>query len=160
MVMLVRHASKYIKDYGTGIIVSVFETKKVNNTCIKRFFNNMHKTASLSPASRNLIDYMVEHMNRDNEIENSQLFKMEFTEFMKKTCSINYTGHTVNKGFQALKKADILISFDKMRGVYILNPLYFFKGSEIKRKALLQKMLNATPNGKYSCTNLKRALGV
>lgn len=145
-------------DYGTGFIIPVFASKKIVINSTRRFNNNMHKTASLPSSARNLLDFIIQRMNKDNEIENSYLFKQDFLAFMRKDCGIRYEQDTVNKGFQLLKKADLLISFGEKRSVYIVNPLYFFNSTESNRKKLLQKMLNATPDGKYRNTNLKKAM--
>lgn len=157
--VLIRHAYKHVKD-GEGNIIPLFTTKKVIVLSVKRYFNCIHKTHSLSPASRNLLDYLTETMNSENEIGNNAFFKMEFIAFIFKTCGIKYSDNTINKGFQELKKADILISFAKRKSVYTVNPLYFFKGTEAKRTKLLQKMLNASPDGKHLDTNLSSALNV
>lgn len=154
----IRFASKYYTDNATGTIIPVFGSKRVMNTSTRRFNNNLHKTASLPNSARNLLDYMIQKIDEKNEIENSYLFREEFINFMSKNCGIKYKEDTVNKGFQKLKKADLLVSFDVKRAVYIVNPLYFYSGSESKRKILLQTMLNATPNGKYKNTNLKSAM--
>lgn len=156
----IKYAYKYQTDPDTGFIELDFATKAVSLICVKNYENHMHKTASLTPAARNLLDYLVQNMNKQNEIGNTHLVRSSFLHFMSKNCGVNYAEETVNKGFQELKAADLLISFDKKRGVYVVNPLYYFRGNEDKRKSLLQSMLNKTPQGKYAGTNLKKALGV
>ena len=156
----INYAHGSILDLSTGIQELVFRNKKILTASVRRFNNCLHKTAGLPPSARNLLDYIIQRMNGDNEIENTHLFRQEYIFMMSSNCGIKYPENTVNKGFQVLKKNDILISFDKKRGVYIVNPLYFFSGTEKNRRKLLQKMLNATPDGKYRDTNLKSAMGV
>ena len=155
----INHAYDYVLDLRIGIKVPVFRYKKVMITSVRRFNNCLHKTAGLPPFARNLLDYIIQVMNKENEIQNTHLFRRDYIYMMSSNCGINYPENTVNKGFQVLKKNDILISFDKKRGVYIVNPLYFFCGTDYNRNKFLTKLLNATPNGKYRGTNLKRAMG-
>lgn len=156
----INYASEYSEDYGTGDILPVFKSKKVVTSSVRRFNNNLHKTASLPASARNLLDYIIQMMSMENEIENTVLFRKNYLEMMSSNCRIKYAEDTVNKGFQILRESDILIPFDKKRGAYIVNPLYFFNGTDYNRKKLLQKMLNATPDSKYKDTNLKRAMGL
>jgi len=157
----ITYASAYKTDYGTGMILPDFKSKRIITSCTKRYNNNMHRTASLAPAVRNLLDYCAQNMNENNEIQNSAILRMEFKEFMEQKCNLVYTDNTINKAFQDLKRHNILISFEKKRRIYVVNPLYFYNGSsETSRLTLLRKMYNATPNGKYSDSNLRSALGV
>lgn len=156
----INYASEHFEDPGTGDIIPVFKPTKVVISSVRRFNNGLHKTAKLPTSARNLLDYIVQRMNTENEIENSFLFRQDFLKIMSHSCGVKYAEDTINKGFQVLKQNDLLISFDNKRAVYIVNPLYFFIGSDYKRKKLLQKMLNATPNGKYKDTNLKSAMGL
>ncbi len=156
----ITYASDYFIDKETGIKLPFIKNKKVVITSVRRFNNCLHKTASLPSSARNLLDYIIQKMSRENEIENSFLFRQDYLEMMSSNCGIKYAVDTVNKGFQVLKQNNILISFDKKRGVYIVNPMFFFCGTDYNRKKLLQKMLNATPDGKYKDTNLKSAMGL
>lgn len=156
--ILIRHAYKHVKDPNTEEIVVFFKSKRIVSSCSKRYHNCMHKTAKLTPCARNLMDYLTEKMNKENEVENSVLLKKEFIEFMDKSCGVTYTTNTVNKAFQELKGANLLVSFSKMKGLYVVNPLHFFNSTEQKRTKLLQKLLNSIPTCDAG-TNLAEAFG-
>lgn len=153
----INYTYKHEKDCD-GIITPYFKYKRIVSDSSKRYHNCLHKTSKLSPSARNLLDYIVEKMNNNSEVQNSQLFKMEFIEFMRKNCGITYEDNTVNKKFQELKAAGLIISFEHKKAVYTVNPIHFFRGTEAKRKSLLQKMLNETPNSKYNYSNLNTAM--
>lgn len=59
------------------------------------------------------------------------LIKSKKAEIAKK---LNVKLQTINDSLSRLKKKEIIIS--KERSVYILNPLYFFKGDEMQRDVI------------------------
>ncbi len=156
----ISYISECYEDYGTDIKLLKFKSAMVMTSCIKRYKNNMHKTASLPPSARNLLDYLIQVMNADNEIQNSALLRQSYISFMKKSCSMDCKEETINKGFQLLKANDLLISFKNKRGLYTVNPLYFYCGTEAKRKKLIKRLLNLTSEKQYELTNLKSALKI
>lgn len=158
MSTLIRYIQKYEKDAGTGILTPVYKSKRIVTKSSQRYHNSMHKTAKLSPNARNLLDYLVENMNKENEVSNTPFLKKEFRQFLRDTCAMDYSDNTINKGFQELKRANLLVSFAKLKSVYIVNPLHFFNGTEKERVSLLQKLLNAVPKCNAG-TNLAEALG-
>ena len=155
----INYASGYYTNSAGGTEI-IFKNKQIVTSSTKRYYNNLHKTASLPLYARNLLDFIIQEMSDNNDIENSFLFRQDFLTMLHGTCGKTYMEETITKGFQLLKQQDLIVSFDSRRAVYIVNPLYFFRGTEYNRKKLLQKMLNATPNGKYRATNLRRAMGV
>ena len=147
----------YTYDSGRRIIPS-FASKKVVSSSTKHYHNKLYRTAKLPSSARNLLDYLVEKMSDLNEVENSPLRRASFIQFMKKNCSVSYSDHTVHKSFQKLRQAGLLIRV-KMRGVYAINPMCFFRGPEKKRIALLQAMLSNIPTGsKYDMGDVRRSL--
>ncbi|HRG00813.1 MAG TPA: hypothetical protein PKZ75_06835 [Bacteroidia bacterium] len=151
----VTYVTGFKKDDETGTVEPIFKTKKVVVASTKRFNNNLHKTANLPPAARNLIDYLVQKMNDANEVQNTFLVRQDFIDTMKHCCKKKYKEVSVNKAFQVLKANDLLIPYVKKRGVYIVNPHYFFNGSFKSRKLLIQRMLSNVNNHEI----VKKALG-
>lgn len=152
---------RYIASTWTttdGIIMPVFKTKRVMTTSTRRFNNNIYRTAKLSPATRNLLDYIIQEMDKYNRISNNALFRSNFLHLINSDCNVNLKEDTVNKGFQELKKAGLLVTMNKKRGVYTVNPIFYFNGPPLKRKHIIEKMLNGIREPYIGC-NLKTIMG-
>lgn len=86
---------------------------------------------ALTGSARSVLDFAVNEMDKDNLITNGAIFKKDLNKLMSihgKPLSDN----TVNKAFAELNREDLLLKTGR-RGLYRVNPIYFFKGTEDER---------------------------
>lgn len=107
--------------------------KTVAASSVKRYYNCLYLLAKLSPCARNLMDYLTESMDDRNLIRSSQHDRETFINFIG-----NITNGDVTYGHQAVKNAygelaDKNLLLHRQKGLYKVNELYFFKGSDAKR---------------------------
>ena len=99
----------------------------------KRYHNCLFLLAKLPPCARDLADWLTEQMDEDNTVYNNITSRKKFQDFISKSRYVKetYKDITIKVAFKTLVKRSILLS--KNRGVYQMNPLYFFKGTDNKR---------------------------
>lgn len=102
----------------------------VSSAATKALFN-------LDPCSRNLIDYLVQKMPDNNYAKNDEISRLEFIKYCKNCAGIDYKDDTVKSAFSKLSKAGVLLR-TQFRGQYQVNPLYFFNGTDAKRKQMIK----------------------
>ena len=143
-----------------GYVSLVYKTKRVATSSTKRYYNSLQKTSKLPSAARDLLDYISERMGENNEVENTLGLRDGFLKHMNKDCAVKYSHQTVHKAFQKLKKHGLLIMRVKLRKVYTVNPLHYFKGTENKRKKLLRELYNEACKSGSSGSASRKALGL
>lgn len=121
-----------------GIATPTRKEKVVIMNSVKRYYNCIYLLAGLKPSARNLMDFIVEEMDEENLIHNNAYTRLKFISFMKEITfdgeeATEYKEPTVREGFQRLSKAGLIKPL--MKGLYKVNPLYFFKGDDEKRIA-------------------------
>lgn len=118
-----------------GFIQKSWETKYQNVvvSSVKRYYNCLYLLAKLSPCARNLMDYLSETMDKDNLVRSSEHDRLAFIGFMSEITSeeINYGHQVVKNAYTELADKNLLLR--KHKGLYKVNELYFFKGSDAKR---------------------------
>jgi len=157
------HSIKYC--YGIEeedeVKLPVFKTKRFTKNHVKRYGNHTHKLAKLDKCSYLLINYLADYCNESsNEVFNTIKERKKFIEFCSKNCSINYKDCTVKKSFLKLLDVGLLLKFGP-RISYIVNPVYFFGGTETNRRKILQQILYYYTQADAKVKNrLKKALGL
>ncbi len=154
------HASsvRFVKsiDIVDGMSFPRFGAKNIECSATKRYHNTLMLLFSLPECSRNLMDYIMDKMTDDNivnsnqytrDLFNSNIYSAWFEHFkldVKKKQSSNfgldanelalkkkYSDITIRKAFSTLKEKGLILQ--QTRGVYMVNPEYFFKKSESSR---------------------------
>ncbi|MBI4931960.1 MAG: hypothetical protein HY841_14460 [Bacteroidetes bacterium] len=126
-----------------GIISQKFTWTWVSRGYVKRYFNHMQITSKLRPRTRLLLDFITEKMDKFNAIQNSKILQNNFITLLEKSCGIKPKSKSfIHKGFQELKKSGILLYDDspEMKGIYIVNPKYYYRGSDKSRKVLITNL--------------------
>jgi hypothetical protein len=124
-----------------GISTFKKKTKKVTMSSGRRYYNCLYLLTGLPPMSRDLMDYLVEEMNSDNIVYNNTDFRLKFINFIIKITSDGpphdkptiYSDQRVKESFGILASRGLILS--KARGVFKVNPDFFFAGSEMNRIA-------------------------
>jgi hypothetical protein len=142
-VLNIRYVEKY--KYDNGICVPVFNDIKVTTSHSKRYHNCLQILADLQGCPRNLIEFLVEKMDSNNNVVSNKHIIKEFIEIMKKA-NISYSVDTVNKAFKKLKDKNLLLLVG--RGYYQVNPMYFSKNNDNNREYLIKMNLEAEHTNK------------
>lgn len=149
---------KYVKkvDILDKIGYPRFASKKVSITATKRYHSTLMLMFALPECARNLMDYLMEKMTDENIVHSNQFTRDSFNnniyaawlEYFKADCqkegSVNfkidptklaakkkYSDVTIRKAFGTLRGKGLILS--QTRGVFMVNPEYFFKKSEASR---------------------------
>lgn len=78
-------------------------------------------------------------MNDNNIVENNTITRKCFNKFLKKYSLKEQKENTISKTFSKLNTLNLIGKINK--GIYNVNPLYFFKGTEEEREKLIRKEL-------------------
>jgi hypothetical protein len=76
---------------------------------------------------------LLQRNGRENYISNSTLVRQKFNNLFKSTGQEPFTDNTIHRCFSGLAKVELLRKA-KGRGLYQVNPLFHFKGSEEQRQ--------------------------
>ena len=94
----------------------------------------------LSKSERILLDVLVEFMDETNHITNDALIRGKINNLLNKMGIKPYADRTFHNGFNKLVDTTLLLK-KKGRGIYQVNPLYFFKGNETERQKAVRANL-------------------
>lgn len=94
----------------------------------------------LSRSERIFLDFITEEMDENNYITNSLQIRNKFNAIFSRAGQTPFSDKTVQRCFTGLLGAEILRK-SKGRGLYQVNPLFYFKGAEIERQKLIRKQL-------------------
>lgn len=131
------------KKYATTEEEGVgFATIVVEADSAKRYFNSMGVLSKLSKGERLLLDYLVEEMDEHNFVTNNKQLRSSFGKLLTRFGIPAYTTSTINKYFSNLQKHCVLEKA-KGRGVYQVNPSFYFKGSLKDRSVCIRRVLEA-----------------
>lgn len=111
---------------------------KVEKNYIKRYHCSLSTLIKLSKSARVVLDVSVQFMSETNEVANNSVFKAHINRIV----SIHakpFSENTINKAFVELTKEGFLSK--SKRGVYKVNPLYFYNGTEENRLKEIRKDL-------------------
>jgi transposase-like protein len=105
----------------------------------KMYMCAQHQLIQLNNKQRCFLDYLCEKMDEDNTVYIDREFKNKFIEITQDFGNKKYsfTIGIIDKAIAQLVKLNLILL--KQQGYYIVNPRYFFKGSETNRLELLKK---------------------
>lgn len=132
----------YVDGYQTedGIVLPKMRTKMVVTSYVKKYSNCLYLTYDLSASASCMLDYLSQRMDDDNRVATNSIVIEDFITFMRYVShgQCNYTMATAKYALTVLKKKGILIQVS--RGASIVNPEYFFAGTEANRMKLLKEL--------------------
>lgn len=134
----VKFCEKLIVDDETGYILPEYAHKDIVMNYTKRYHNCIFLLARLNQCSRDLIDWLTEQMDENNIIYSNIIVRKKFIDFIASITGkdneddrVIYSDNTIKAAFKTLSDKGLLIS--KSKGVFLVNPEYFFKGDEKDR---------------------------
>jgi len=95
--------------------------------------------AGMDGCARNLIEYLITIMSKDNVVSSNKNTRDEFNGFMTKHAKVTYQDITMKTAFSILRQKDILIPIK--RGSFMINPEYYCIVEESDRTLLMRKSL-------------------
>lgn len=131
---------------GEPVYIPVYQEKQVVVSSTKRFHNCIYLLAGLPSCARDLMDHLSEIMDEKNIVRNDATMREGFINFMKRITNneISYKDSTVNTNFNLLSKRKLLLQ--KGKGVYMVNPEYFYKGDDTNRLKSIKLLLEFKPD--------------
>lgn len=127
-----------------SILIPKWKVERIETSHVKMYQNALKILPELSPATREVLDFVVHEMDRRNFISNDTSLKKNFQYLQKKHGRVQYTNGTINKSFSELLEKEILVKGKSYgRGTYRVNPIYFSKVSEQERIEQLRAMREA-----------------
>lgn len=157
-------SAKYYNKSG-GYTTQVEFRRKFDKDSVKLYFNSAHLRYRLRPASWMLILHLCEVMDADtNEV------RTDSTTIKRFLSAMHSYGITRQNGAPAFKESACLVGFRELRqqgmlittptrGVNLVNPRYFFRGTKEQRKTMLNKLLKNSQEEAWQNTNIFDALG-
>lgn len=131
-----------IKVHEDGFKEPIISHKSVSESYVKVYEDAVSVLHDVHGCPRILIDYFSIIMDKNNMITVSVLVKQQFLEDLleKTNGKVSYSFHMIEKAMKKLKENNLLIPHS--RGIYQVNPEYFYKGkSESFRIELIKKNL-------------------
>lgn len=128
-----------IKRLSGGDSIVVNKTKKYTKLKTSRYHNCQHKLAPITKCAEMLMRFLTEVMDNTNGITHTKMMRNRFRYQMNKNCGLSYADNTVKKAFYELVSQDLVIMYSKSD--YLVNPKYYFNGSETDRISLIQHLI-------------------
>lgn len=144
---IIRYASGIDQEKSDDTVkIPEWKSKKVGVSSAKVYIDALPVLLNISPFERLVLDYCVIVMNEDNYVRNDADFKTGLNDLFERDEEVinEFSSGVVNKAFSKLNELDILIKKPSWkRGLYQVNPLYFFKGSNSARERWVRRILEA-----------------
>lgn len=138
----INYLIKEFKKDKEGIVEIVWASKIVEGSYSKRYANTISLIVKLSPSSNVLLNFILEEMDERNYIGNTKVLKERLNKLLQDSGLKTYTSNTINKSFSELHEFKILLRpLKKSRGLYQVNPEYFFNGTEKEREKAIRTYL-------------------
>lgn len=106
---------------------------------IKLYQNCLADMMQISGCSRHLLDWLIEIMGQINIVNNNEHTRDSFRTYFKEKTGKEYSNEAILKAYQQLVEKKFLIKYK--RGLFLVNPEYFFNGDEGDRKTLIKLTL-------------------
>lgn len=118
--------------------VPKWKSQKITSAYIKTYQEALPFLYELSGTERLVLDFALFRMDIDNFTTNDSSFKKDLNDFQDVCISSN----TINKSFSKLCASGVFLKNDSFgRGLYQVNPLFFFKGTEQSRVKWIRRIL-------------------
>ena len=136
-----------IKYRSSSQTTTSLHTKSIQfaQSACKYYFNAQHFLITLGAEARSFLDYLCEQMDaKTNRIIISRELRQSYVSFIRQVTS-NRTkpkDGSLTQYVSKFKKLGLILpEAGNGSGYYVVNPKYFYKESENKRKLLLQELI-------------------
>ena len=123
-----------------GIKMVHYKTSRVVRNRSSRYHNCQHLLIGLSKCAEMFLRYSTEIMDKENRFTNTVLQRQKFIKHMKKDCATVYKDKTVQSAVDEIKAVGLYLKLGK-RGMFTVNPLYYYNGAEKHRVQLVADLM-------------------
>lgn len=126
-------------EKNDGYAHPVYNEKETENSFMKVYGDAKKKLINVHGCPRNLIEYLGENMGKNNIVYMNAYSRLDFVKWIEKNSDgkTTYSDINVRMALRTLKDNDLI--FPVSRGVYQVNPEYFWKGNNEKHREELIK---------------------
>jgi hypothetical protein len=107
----------------------------------KTYFNCQHLLMKLKPLERGVLDFLIEKADDKNLVLVNDLLKEEYRSFLLEVSQLNISKTVAAKAVSKLASIGLILAEPMVRGLYRINPKYFWSGSEKKRMMVLEQTI-------------------
>lgn len=142
-----------------------YDYKSICSDKTFRYQNTIGRLLRLSLKAHNLLYYLVDYMDKNNVVYSNTYFKNRFNNLIfgamkeqylteglsvkeaeEKANTHKYSDVSIRKAYSELKNHDLIIQYkdengDEKRGMYWVNPEFFWKDTEKDRNEKIRKIL-------------------
>lgn len=105
----------------------------------KTYFNCQHLLMQLNPIERGVLDFLIESADHTNLVLVNDTLKSEYCAFLLKVSQMSVSKNVVAKAVSKLAFIGLILAEPTARGLYRVNPKYFWGGSEKSRMLVLKQ---------------------
>lgn len=138
----------YEIEINENVLIPKYIPEVLENKFVKQFDEGISHLRTLSGQDRALLDFFLTIMNYENVINTSPFILNEYISLVRRNGPNKTTPsiQSLRRNIKRLIDAEILIDFG--RSIKIVNPKFFFKGSEEDRADLLKEIYKMQLNTK------------
>ena len=138
-VISLKYLNKWMEE--DGIKLPDYRYKQIVTAYTKRYHNCLYLLAGLNSSTRDLMDYLCEKMDQNNNVHSNETVREDFIQFISRITGqkVEYSHATVKKAFKILSDKGLLIP--KGRGSYVVNPEFFYRKDEKERLEAVRLIL-------------------
>lgn len=135
---IVRYISGIDRDKSDeDVKIPRWKSHKVSSSYVKTYKEVLPFLYFLNGSDRVVLDLVLFSMDLNNFVTNDSFFKDNIRKADK-----SISNNTINKSFSKLNSIGILLKNESWgRGLYQVNPVFFFKGSEQLRLRWIRRIL-------------------
>jgi hypothetical protein len=129
-----------------GIVFPESSTKSITWSHTKRYHNCLFLLIDLNPCARNLIDYLTEVMDSENDVRSDLKTRKSFSAYVTKQTNgeTSYRDDGIKKAFARLREKGLLIQVK--RGILKVNPEFFIKNNDKERAGMIKMIIEFDPD--------------
>lgn len=139
MIWYTHNVKERIDDDGLKIYLPENTNYYYEKKFIKLYQNCLADMMQISGCARHLLDWLIETMGQINIVNNNEYTRENFKAYYKSKTGKMYGDEVILKSYKQLLDAKFLIKYK--RGLFLVNPEYFFNGDEGERKKLIKLTL-------------------
>jgi predicted transcriptional regulator len=108
----------------------------------------------LKPLERGVLDFLIEKADDKNLVLVNDLLKEEYRSFLLEVSQLNISKTVAAKAVSKLASIGLILAEPMVRGLYRINPKYFWSGSEKKRMMVLEQTIIERLNAELPVNHL------
>lgn len=107
----------------------------------KTYFNCQHLLMRLNPVERGVLDFLIENADDKNLVLVNETLKEKYCSFLLDVSQMSISKNVVAKAVNKLASIGLILAEPLVRGLYIVNPKYFWSGSEQRRMLIIEQTI-------------------